>query len=109
MVSCNVGQFGNIPRFYFSACPGRFTQKGQAGLHAGVVLKAADWNLISHKLPSMASDETGDDRLQRDTVQWIIGFHGDLRLGPEDFFEQISGAGGGVRADLFFFFTDREV
>ena len=59
---CDVPPFDPFPR------PGRFTEKREAGFHAGVVEETADRNAATHLGPAMPLDQFLDNGLQCDPV-----------------------------------------
>jgi hypothetical protein len=63
----DVPPFDPLPR------PGRFSEKSEAGLHAGVVEETADRDATPHLGPPITLDQFLDDGLQRDPVQRITG------------------------------------
>jgi hypothetical protein len=63
----DVPPFDPLPR------PGRFSEKGEAGLYAGVVEETADRDATPHLGPPITLDQFLDDGLQRDPVQRITG------------------------------------
>jgi hypothetical protein len=46
-----------IPRLDLSARPRSFAQKGETGLDAGIELKATNWYVPTHHLPTMPFDK----------------------------------------------------
>lgn len=63
----DVPPFDPLPR------PGRFSEKREAGFHAGVVEETTDRDATPHLGPPIPLDQFLDDSLQRDPVQWIAG------------------------------------
>ena len=63
----------DVPPFDPLTRPGRFSEKREAGFHAGVVEETADWDANPHLGPPIPLDQFLDDGLQRDPVQWIAG------------------------------------
>ena len=64
---CDIPPFDPFPR------PGRFSEKREAGFHAGVVEETADRDATPHLGPSIPLDQFLDDGFQRDPVQWVAG------------------------------------
>ena len=63
----------DVPPFDPLSRPGRFSEKREAGFHAGVVEETADRDATPHLGPSIPLDQFPDDGLQRDPVQRIAG------------------------------------
>ena len=63
----------DVPPLDPLSCPGRFSEKREAGFHAGVVEETADRDTSPHLGPPIPLDQFLDDGLQRDPVQWIAG------------------------------------
>jgi len=68
------------PPFDLLARPGRVPQKREAGLHGWVMEETADRDATPHLGPPIPLDQSADDGLQRDAVQWVAGM-GDGRSG----------------------------
>ena len=64
---------GDVPPFDPLSRPGRFSEKREAGFHAGVVEETADRDATSHLGPPIPLDQFLDDGFQRDPVQRIAG------------------------------------
>ncbi len=82
----------DVPSFDPLSRPGRFSEKRDAGFHAGVVEETADRDPASHLGPSMPLDQFLDDGFQRDPVQRIAGMRNthermvnDMGLMAEDY------------------------
>jgi len=76
---------GDIPLLDLFPRPSRFTQKRQAGLDRRIILKAPDFDPLSHLLPAVILDKLDKNLFQRNPVQripWLfrrrghIGIHG---------------------------------
>jgi hypothetical protein len=83
---CDIPPFDPFPR------PGSFSEKREAGFHAGVVEETADRDATSHLGPPIPLDQFLDDGLQRDPVQRIAGMRNthermvnDMGLMAEDY------------------------
>jgi hypothetical protein len=63
----------DIPPFNPLPRPGRFSEKREAGFHAGVVKETADRDTTPHLGPPKSLDQFLDDGFQRDPVQRISG------------------------------------
>jgi hypothetical protein len=82
----------DIPPFDPLPCPGRFSEKREAGFYAGVVEETADRDATPHLGPPIPLDQFLDDGFQRDPVQWIAGMRhtheriaNDMGLMAEDY------------------------
>ena len=82
----------DVPPFDPLSRPGRFSEKREAGFHAGVVEETADWDATPHLGPSIPLDQFLDDGFQRDPVQRIAGMRhthkrmvNDMGLTTEDY------------------------
>ena len=64
---------GDVPPFDTLPRPGRFTEKREAGFHAGIVEKTSDWDTATHLGPPIPFNQFLDDGFQRDPVQRIPG------------------------------------
>jgi hypothetical protein len=83
---CDVPPFDPLSR------PGRFSEKREAGFHAGVVEETADRDSAPHLGPPIPLGQFLDDGLQRDPVQRIAGMRNthermanDMGLMAEDY------------------------
>ena len=63
----------DVPPFDPFPRPGRFSEKREAGFHAGVVEETADRYPAPHLGPPVPRDELRDNGLQRNPVQRIAG------------------------------------
>ena len=63
----------DVPPFDPLSRPGRFSEKREAGFHAGVVEETADRDATPHLGPPIPFDQFLDNGLQRDPVQRIAG------------------------------------
>ena len=82
----------DVPPFDPLSRPGRFSEKREAGFHAGVVEETADRDATPHLGPSIPLDQFLDDGFQRDPVQRIAGMRNthermvnDMGLMAEDY------------------------
>ena len=75
-VAALIGLLRDEPRFDFLACPVCLAQKREAGFDARIHLEATDRDALPHFDPTKARDQPGEDRLQRDAVQGIVGMMG---------------------------------
>jgi hypothetical protein len=73
---CSPVFVGDVPSFDPFSRPGHFSEKREAGFHARVVEKTADWDATAHLGPAIPLDQFRDDGLQCDPVQWIAGMRG---------------------------------
>jgi hypothetical protein len=64
---------GDVPSFDPLPRPGGFSEKREAGFHAGVVEETADRDATPHLGPPIPLDQFLNDGLQRDPVQRIAG------------------------------------
>jgi hypothetical protein len=82
----------DIPPLDPLPCPGRFSEKREAGFYAGVVEETADRDATPHLGPPIPLDQFLDDGFQRDPVQRIAGMRNtherianDMGLMAEDY------------------------
>ena len=82
----------DVPPFDPLSRPGCFSEKREAGFHAGVVEETADRDATPHLGPSIPLDQFLDDAFQRDPVQRIAGMRNthermvnDMGLMAEDY------------------------
>ena len=82
----------DVPPFDPLSRPGRFSEKREAGFHAGVVQETADRDATPHLGPAIPLDQFLDDSFQRDPVQRIAGMRhtherrvNDMGLMAEDY------------------------
>lgn len=64
-------KFSDKPVFNFLACPGSFSQEGQARLYAGIVQETANRDATSHLNPAMPFHQLLNDSFKRNSMQWI--------------------------------------
>lgn len=63
----------NVELLDLRARPGSAPQKRQARLNARVIGKTLDGHFLCHMLPPIASDEFSENRLERHSVQMVLG------------------------------------
>jgi len=66
----------DVPPFDPFPRPGRFSEKREAGFHAGVMEETADRDAAPHLGPTIPLDQFFDDGLQRNPMQRIAGMSG---------------------------------
>ena len=71
-----------IQSLHFFPGPGRFTQELQAGLDAGLILKAIDIDVLGEAFPAVYFYQVFQNSLQGFAVQGIVGlgFHHGIKV-----------------------------
>jgi hypothetical protein len=62
-LACFFPHHVEVQAFYLGACPGGFAQKFQAGCDAGILGKAADFDLLAKTFPTAKFDQLCEDGL----------------------------------------------
>ena len=80
---------GDVPVFHAFAGPFGFAQKGEAGFHGGIELKATHGNPLGHFAVAVFTHEVVQDGFERDAMQRVARMMGGRRHGSEGFSDQV--------------------